>query len=76
MQEFEADNDRKGKQLEKLERDYQQLLNENNVMSQQLYQIKTKALSNNERDAGTPDLGQNAAPGEGLFDMDGVAERA
>ena len=33
MQEFEADNDRKGKQLEKLERDYQQLLNENNVMS-------------------------------------------
>ena len=33
MQEFEQDNERKSKALERIERDYQQLLSENNVMS-------------------------------------------
>ena len=68
MQEFEQDNDRKGKALEKIERDYQQLLNENNVMSQQLYELKSKALSG-EDNRQTPDLGQNNT------EFDNVAER-
>ena len=66
MQEFEADNERKGKLVDKLEREYQQLLSENNIMSQELYQLKSKALaSSDERGANfTPDLGQNAAAAE------------
>mmetsp|Transcript_42177 Transcript_42177/g.55560 ORF Transcript_42177/g.55560 Transcript_42177/m.55560 type:complete len:163 (+) Transcript_42177:381-869(+) len=63
MQEFEADNDRKGKHIDKLERDYQQLLSENNVMSQELYQFKSKVFAGtDDRQAAnlTPDLGQNA----------------
>ena len=74
MQEFETDNERKGKLVDKLEREYQQLLSENNIMSQELYQLKSKALatsSDGARDANlTPDLGQNT----GANEMD-VAER-
>lgn len=44
MGEFEADNERKHKQIGQLERDQQQLLHENNVMSDQLYQLKTKQM--------------------------------
>lgn len=45
MQQFEADNDRKQKQVSQLERDQQQLLHENNLMSDQLYQLKSKNLT-------------------------------
>ena len=72
MQEFEADNERKGKLVDKLEREYQQLLSENNIMSQELYQFKSKALASSDDRQGnlTPDLGQNAGSNE----MD-IAER-
>ena len=45
MAQYESDNERKTRQIAQLERDQQQLLNENNVMSEQLYQLKSKALS-------------------------------
>lgn len=45
MQEFEADNDRKQKLISQLEQDQKQLLNENSVLSEQLYQLKSKALT-------------------------------
>ena len=44
MAQYESDNERKTRQIAQLERDQQQLLNENNVMSEQLYQLKSKAL--------------------------------
>lgn len=60
--------------IAQLERDQQQLLSENNVMSEQLYQMKSKALaSDSDRGANlTPDLGQNAR--DGFLDFD-VAEK-
>ena len=45
MAQYESDNDRKARQLAQMERDQQQLLNENNVMSEQLYQLKSKAIT-------------------------------
>ena len=55
MQQFESDNERKARQIAQLERDQQQLLHENNVMSEQLYQLKSKGL---EKDAPASDEGQ------------------
>ena len=44
MAQYESDNERKTKLIAQLERDQQQLMNENNVMSEQLYQLKSKAM--------------------------------
>ena len=73
MQEFEADNDRKQKLISQLERDQQQLLSENNVMSEQLYQLKSKAFAGDEdrQTNQTPDMGQNA---DALLDFN-IAEK-
>ena len=56
MQELESDNDRKQKLISQLELDQKQLLSENNVLSEQLYQLKSKSLANNENRAASPDL--------------------
>lgn len=59
MAQFESDNDRKTKQIEQLERDQQQLLNENNIMSEQLYQLKSKGVASGEKTVGLGSLARD-----------------
>ena len=59
MAQFESDNDRKTKQIEQLERDQQQLLNENNIMSEQLYQLKSKGAASGEKTVGLGSLARD-----------------
>lgn len=48
MQQYESDNERKHKLISQLERELQQRQNENNLMSQQLFQLKSKTLQDKE----------------------------
>ena len=48
MQQYERDHDKKQKLIEQLEKDQRQLLFENNALSEQLYQIRSKTISGQE----------------------------
>lgn len=64
MAQYEEDNERKQKAIGQLERDQQQLLHENNALSEQLYQLKAKQIS-----GGAPEeLGEKRE--EDLFSFD------
>ena len=52
MQQYESDNERKHKLISQLERELQQRQNENNLMSQQLFQLKSKSLQDREEAEG------------------------
>ena len=55
MQQYESDNERKHKLISQLERELQQRQNENNLMSQQLFQMKSKSLHDREEAEGEND---------------------
>ena len=55
MQQYESDNERKHKLISQLERELQQRQNENNLMSQQLFQMKSKSLQDREEAEGEND---------------------
>ena len=55
MQQYESDNERKHKLISQLERELQQRQNENNLMSQQLFQMKSKSLQDREEAEGESD---------------------
>jgi hypothetical protein len=44
MQQYECDFEKKCKTIEQLERDQRQLLVENNALSEQVYQLRTKTF--------------------------------
>jgi len=48
MQQYERDHNKKQKLIEQLEKDQRQLLFENNALSEQLYQIRSKTISGQE----------------------------